>query len=71
MRPGEDQGEKIDPEQWMELYNLLRALLKRVEALEKHVGLNQPAAKPCVYCNVVGGHQAWCNFPKTAPGGSK
>lgn len=59
---------RADSEAMMELFNLMRALLRRVEAIEKHVGLNQQAVKPCVYCNTTGGHQAWCHVPK-APGG--
>ena len=64
----EDQTERIDAQQWMEMYNLIRALLRRVDALEKHVGLGQVVAKPCVYCNVTGSHQAWCHIPKTQGG---
>jgi hypothetical protein len=64
----QDEQTRVDSEAQMEIYNLLRALLRRVELLEKHVGLTPQAVKPCVYCNTTGGHQAWCHVTK-APGG--
>jgi len=44
----------------MELYKLLRSILKRVEVIEKKLGLNVPPSAPCSYCNVLGAHQPWC-----------
>jgi hypothetical protein len=62
------QQDNIDSGQWMEMYNLMRALLRRVEALEKLAGVGQQPSKACVYCAGIGGHQLWCHVPK-APGG--
>ena len=49
-----------DSRDQLELFQLVRALLKRVEALEKLTGISRQAEGPCVYCNVQGNHQSWC-----------
>jgi hypothetical protein len=49
-----------DDREHVELFTLIRALLKRVEALEKLTGISRQAEVPCVYCNVLGNHQSWC-----------
>lgn len=50
----------ISEELYMELMRLMRALLTRVEMIEKHVGLYKKPEEPCVFCNVLGTHQPWC-----------
>lgn len=67
MRP-DDQTERIDSGQWMEMYNLMRALLRRVEILEKQAGIGAQSAKPCTYCNTMNVHQEWCPGKKSAGG---
>jgi len=49
-----------DSRDQIELFALVRALVKRVEALEKLTGISKAAEQPCVYCNVLGNHQPWC-----------
>lgn len=49
-----------DDREHIELFTLIRALLKRVEALEKLTGISRAAEQPCVFCNVLGNHQPWC-----------
>ena len=49
-----------DEREHVELFSLIRALLKRVEELERITGVSRQAEVPCVYCNVLGNHQPWC-----------
>ena len=49
-----------DSRDQLELFQLVRALLKRVEALEKLTGISKAQEEPCVFCNVQGNHQPWC-----------
>lgn len=49
-----------EAKEFTELYNVLRGLVKRVEALEKLTGIAKPMEGPCLYCNVIGNHQKWC-----------
>jgi hypothetical protein len=51
---------KVDQDISGELLQLIRALVRRVEILEKHVGLTKTPEQPCIYCNVLGNHQPWC-----------
>lgn len=60
MPPDRRPDGRISEELYMELMMLLRALVKRVEAIEKHVGLYKKPEEPCLFCNVLGTHQPWC-----------
>lgn len=50
----------ISDDLYLELIRLVTAQGKRIEALEKHVGLVKEPVLPCSHCNVLGTHQPWC-----------
>lgn len=54
--------QKIDPSEVVELFNLLRGLLRRVEVLEVHTGLKNSKPPPCPYCDGDGAHKDFCHL---------
>lgn len=59
-----------DARENVELFELVRGLLKRVEALEKLTGISRQDEIPCVFCNVKGAHQKWCQKDANRPSGT-
>ena len=54
--------EKLDPSEVMEMLNLMRGLLRRVDAIEVKLGMKEAKAPPCPYCNGDGGHRDFCHL---------
>lgn len=58
--PAKRDDGRVSEESYLELMRLVKALLKRVEALEDRTGLSQKVEVPCTFCNVLKDHQPWC-----------